>query len=401
MARANGEGSIRYNEQRGRWEGRATVGIDDNGKLRRRTVTVTGKNDARTRKAVERKLTELLTAVDNGVDLGRDVTVARALREWVEVVLPGTVSSATLEQYRYYVAHYIVPELGRQHLRTLTPRDVTAMLRRQEVAGLSPNTRRLTRSILRRALRWAETEGMVARNVAALAHAPNVPASEGRTLTIDEARLFLEAAASDRLAGLWNVMLGLGLRISEALGVAWDDLADDRLTVRRSLKYVPGTGLELGDTKTPKSRRTLILPPQLAAALRDHRRRQTTERLAAGPAWTMLPLGVDLMFRTPLGTALDPSNVRHYLSAITTAAGAVYDEAGDMIDGSGLGHWTPHELRHSAASLLIAAGVPIAVVSSTLGHSSSTVTSAVYHHLLDSSRAEAADAIERTLWGAR
>jgi integrase len=97
------------------------------------------------------------------------------------------------------------------------------------------------------------------------------------------------------------------------------------------------------------------------------------------------PLGVDLVFRSVTGTALDPSNVAHGLSAITQRAG--------------LGHWHPHELRHSAASLLLAQGVPLKVVSDILGHSSITVTADVYAHLLAPMRDEAADAMDRALSG--
>jgi integrase len=87
--------------------------------------------------------------------------------------------------------------------------------------------------------------------------------------------------------------------------------------------------------------------------------------LAFPGRWPETPLGVDLVFRTVIGTALDPSNVWHYLSKATRHAGAEYlDEARTQIKpGSGLGHWHPHELRHSAASLMLAQGVPLKVVS--------------------------------------
>ena len=105
----------------------------------------------------------------------------------------------------------------------------------------------------------------------------------------------------------------------------------------------------------------------------------------AGPEWEPLPLGHDLVFRTPFGTAIDPANFRH----------ATYKATID----AGLGRWSPHELRHSAASLLLAQGISLKVASEMLGHSSIRVTADIYSHLLEPARQEAAEAMENALWG--
>ncbi len=118
-------------------------------------------------------------------------------------------------------------------------------------------------------------------------------------------------------------------------------------------------------------------------ALRQHRRRQAEEQLLAGPEWVARPLGADLVFRTPFGTAVDPDNFRNLTYRVTEAAG--------------LGRWSPHELRHSAASLLLAMGVPLKLVSDVLGHSSIRITADVYGHLLDDAKAEAANAMARVM----
>jgi integrase len=231
------------------------------------------------------------------------------------------------------------------------------MLMGLETEGRSPNTRRLARSVLRRALRWAEAEGIVSRNVAAIAHGVRIGAAEGRTLTPDEGRHLLASLDGDRLEAAFTVALSLGLRRGELLGLAWGDIDLDakpgRLTVRRALKRLP-TGLALEDTKTRGSRRTVHLP---------------------GPV---------VVFRTPFGTAIDPDNFRNRCYLVTEAAG--------------LGRWSPHELRHSAASLLLAQGVPLKVVSETLGHASIRITADVYGHLLEPAKTEAAEAMTRSLW---
>jgi integrase len=381
--RGNGEGTVRYNEARRRWEARATVGFDDEGRPRRRMVT------GHTRKEALGRLRELDDAVLAGHEpLDRSVTVARFLDAWLDT-LAGTVAPSTEQQYRDVVRLYVRPHVGRIRIGTLQPRQVTAMVRQLERAGLSANTRRLARSVLRRALRWGQKEGTVARNVAAIADGVRLDVDEGRTLTPEQARTLLAATDGHRLEAAVTVALALGLRLGELLALAWPDVDLDatpaRLTVRRSLKRLPGRGLAVDEPKTRGSRRTLHLPGPVVASLRAHRRRQVAERLAAGDLWETLPLGLDLVFRTEAGTALDPRNVRRAV--------------GDLTEAAGLGRWSPHELRHSAASLLIAQGVRLELISELLGHSSIRVTKDVYGHLVDELRGEAATAMTAALWG--
>lgn len=136
--RGNGEGSIRFNEARRRWEGRTTVGVNDAGQPVRRMVT------ARTRGEVAKLLREMRDAADSGrAPARRDLTVARFLDEWMDTVLVGSVAASTEVQYRDVVRLYVRPHLGRKHLTTLNARDVARMLVELEKEGRSPNTRRL------------------------------------------------------------------------------------------------------------------------------------------------------------------------------------------------------------------------------------------------------------------
>lgn len=381
---ANGEGSVRYNAERERYEGRVTLRTSANGSPLRRMVT--GKSEREVRK----RMRDLMAANDQGLTpAARSLTVGRFLDQWITDVLPGTVAPPTFAQYEGIVKRYLKPQLGRHTLASLTARHVTMMLRDLDAKGYSSTTLRLCRAVLRRALRYAEQEGMVMRNVAAIANPPKATTTEGRTLTPDQARAFLVAVRGHRLEAAFVVALTCGLRISELLGLGWDCVHLDtpaRITVKRGLKYVPGTGLLLSDVKTAKSRRTIHLPLTAAATLTAHRKAQRAERLAAGTSWQTDPLGVDLVFRATNGAPIDPSNFRKELSKATTAAD--------------LGHFAPHELRHSAASLLFAQGLPLKVISETLGHSSITVTADVYAHLLPGSRSEAADAMDRMIGGA-
>jgi integrase len=179
--------------------------------------------------------------------------------------------------------------------------------------------------------------------------------------------------------------LALGLRLGEVTGLSWNnfdlDATPPTVNIHQQLQRRPRRGLVLCDLKTPKSRRTLAIPDHLVATLRHHRAAQAAERLAAGPHWE----DNGLVLTTPYGRPIDPANFRHDFAKITSKAG--------------LGAWTIHELRHSAGSLLFAMGVPMKVISETLGHSSERVTSEIYVHLQAEHRLVAADAMTRALWG--
>lgn len=367
--RSNGEGSV-YRDRRGHWVAEVVIG----GRRVRRT--------AKTKTEARRRMDEAKATAARGLPVGNhSVTVGAFLAVWVGR-LGGTVAPRTEQSYAHVVASYITPRIGKRRLAALTPGQVTEMLADMEAAGYSANTRRLARVTLGRALRSAEIEGMVARNVARLAPGPRLDRKEGRTLTPTEARTLLEAARSDRLEAAWVVMLTCGLRRCEMLGLSWSDLdlGARTLTVRQSLVRAKGQ-LILGDTKTAGSRRTVFLPVEVVEVLRRHRVRQFAERLAIGECWRES----GLVITSEIGTPYDPDNFRRRLSTLTR--------------GAGLGHWSTHELRHSAASLMLAQGLSLKVVSETLGHSQISITADIYGHLLEPARREAAEAMGRVLWG--
>jgi integrase len=198
----------------------------------------------------------------------------------------------------------------------------------------------------------------------------------------NEAQLFFEALKGHRLEALYVMMLGTGLRRGEALGLRWEDvdLEAGILTVNHQLKREAGS-LVLGDVKTDKSRRGVNLPVLVVDSLKAHKSRQAAERLALGPSWQ----DSGYVFTTTIGTPLDPRNIGRDFASMTEKAG--------------LGHWHPHELRHSAASLMLGAGVPIEVVSNVLGHASIRMTADVYGHIQAPQRQAAADALGAVLTG--
>ena len=372
-ARVNGEGSIFQRKSDGRWIGTVTVGWRD-GKQLRKVVS------AKTAQEARAKLDVLRATVGTGIVTSNKVTVDVLLDRWFDDVLSGQVAPNTADNYRTIANRHLRPMLGKRPVAKLTTTEIDRLLAAKRAAGLSVSTVRRIRSVLAQALTQAQRWEMVGRNVATLSTAPKARRTEGRSLTVADANRLFAVLKGHRLEALYVTMLGTGLRRGEALGLRWEDvdLSGAVVVVRHQLKREAGR-LVLGDVKTTSSRRAVNLPGFVVASLRAHKKRQTTERLAAGPVWR----DSGHVFTTTIGTPIDPRNIGRDFASMTEAAG--------------LGHWHPHELRHSAASIMLAQGVPIEVVSNVLGHTSIRMTADVYGHIQAPQRQAAADAMTEAL----
>jgi integrase len=211
----------------------------------------------------------------------------------------------------------------------------------------------------------AERHEIIVRNVAKLARIPvgATPKGERRSLTPAEARSLIEAAEGEGLEALIVTALYTGLRPGELLGLPWTavDLDAGTLVVRQALHRQDGGGVAIAAPKA-KSDRVLALPDNVVEALRAHQRRQKAERLAA-PVWE----DHGLVFPNVIGRPVDHANLRREVRRLCAVAG---------IDPP----ITSHELRHSAASLLVAAGMPLEEVADLLGHADVTMLAEVYRH---------------------
>lgn len=366
--RGHGEGSIFFEEARSRWVGTLDLGNDGTGKRHRAKVV------GRTKTEVRDKLRDLQRAAEAGLPVGDGaLTFGAYIDGWLADVLParGRVkSSNTVDNYRWAVERHLKPALGAKRLRSLTPEDVESVLRRLAEDGMARNSVMRVRSVAVMALKHAQRRDLVARNAAELAEMPATARApeEGRSLTVDQAGQLLAVAEGDRLGPLVVVGLMLGLRPGELCGLRWTDVDLDARTlhVRQSLKRERGEDgrevLRFGEPKTPKSRRSLTMPSPVVAALGRQRALQARERLVVGAGWADL----GLVFTTTIGTPVNPSNLRHAVARLTTAAG--------------LGAWHPNELRHSACSLLSAAGVPLEHVADILGHDGTRMAARFYRH---------------------
>jgi integrase len=292
-------------------------------------------------------------------------------------------SAETVAKYRN-VLKPVLRQLGDKVLTDLTARDVRAALVRC-AATRSTETVSIARLGLERAIRHAEANDLVGRNVAALVDAPQGKTGRpSKALSLEQATAIIQASRQERatrefpgspprppsLMHAYIVLcLLVGVRTEEARALRWDHVDLDgqpdanapvppNVAVWRSVRAH-------GDTKTEKSRRTLGLPQLAVDALREHLHRQADERLLAGVLWQ----DHGLVFCTSIGTPLDAGNVRRMFKDVCRSAGI-----GD--------NWTPRELRTSFVSLMSHRGVSNEEIARLVGHSSTRVTETVYRREL-------------------
>jgi integrase len=383
--RMNGEGSLYQRKSDGRWFG-SIIEPDKEGKLKRRTVS------AKTKDATRIKLKRLMEEQERleaeGLPpMDTTVTVSQLLDRWHKVIV-ATRRETTASNYRYMIDGHLVPfvlpggrTLGSKKVAKLTFSDVDALLDAKREAGLSASTRRLIRSVLVQATNQAMKWRIVTRNEAAMSTPVRVQRTEGRSLSPAQAKHLMETLETCPMGSLFTVMFTTGMRRGEALGLRWEDvdLKKGVIAVRQQLQRINGE-LKTTEVKTERSRRSINLAKPTVTALKQHKAAQKRERLVS-PAWTE----TGYVFTTGLGTPLDPRNVAKQFESNCLKAK--------------IGKWHPHELRHSAATLMLATGTPLQAVSAVLGHASIRITSDVYGHVLDPQRQDAADALAGVLYG--
>lgn len=371
--RTRGEGAV-YQIADGTWRASLVIANLLTGARARRAVR------GRTRSAAVAKLEELRTAAASGAYPSGETT-ADYLARWLEAVKP-RLRPATFRGYGQLVTGYLVPAVGRVPLTGLLPSHVETMTSGMVGRGLSATTARYARTVLRRALGDAMRDGLLTRNAAALARPPRMERVEMRTLDAGQVRALFDTTADDTYGSLFALAVTSGLRLGELLGLEWSDVdaVAGTMTVRRALARADDGGWRLAQPKTARSRRTLMLPRLAADALAVERERQAARQAAAGSVWQDRD---GLVFTDALGRHLSPSVVSH---AFRAAA-----------DGLGFAGVRFHDLRHTAATLALGAGVSLKVVSEMLGHAGITITADTYAHVSGDMRREAASALDRAL----
>ncbi len=371
--RANSEGTLRQRPD-GRWEMIVTIGYDGGRRIRKSVYGKTQQEALTRADEVKRRVAQSLPQPDERLTVGRFVI------SWLEESARPKVKPSTYQSYKSYVDNHIVPGLGHIRLAKLTPQDVQTFLNKKDRSGLSPRTVSYIRAILRRALNVAMRWDEVGRNVATLVDVPRPVRPERRFLTPAEAVHFVNGLKGERWEAYWVASLSLGLRSGEVRGLRWSDvdLEKSEIRIRQTIVRAGGQVI-VQEPKSHTSRRTLVVPRMLAERLREHRRRQVEERLAAGPRWRES----GLVFTTSVGTAIDASNALHDLHRI--------------LEKLGLPRMRAHDLRHSCASLLLAQGAHPRLIMEQLGHSQFGLTMNTYSHVMPALMKDAADKMDLVL----
>ncbi len=354
MSRANGDGSVYFDKTLSKW--RAAISWrDGSGHLHRRTRVAASKSEALN------ALHEMLANrdEDNARQTRLDLlgpSVSEYLASWEADVLPSLdIGESRRKNDVNNIRLYIIPALGDIALYELKPEHIESMFADLAERGFSKNTIILVRSVLSRALDHAEKRGMIPRNPVRLTIIPSSAKEprRRRTLNHEELKRFLAVIKGEEDEAFWTAAVLLGLRPGELVGLMWEDvdLEENVIHVAKARKETV-YGYAIGSLKTRGSLRVLAMPNRLLEAMRRHRDDTT---------------GEGLVFPGEDGGIWHPEAVRRRLRKLCKQAG---------IDPPVV----PYELRHTAASMLSDAGVPIEELADFMGHTTTRMLEQVYRH---------------------
>jgi integrase len=342
----------------------------------------------RTLKAAEKAERDALVAQERGtlVDPSK-ITVGKVMAEWLKAKA-GTISPNSHKDYEIAIRRHITPAIGSVIAQQLTPAAVQAQYTAWQDAGMSPRMVHRCHLVLSRALAQAARLGTLSRNVCDKLDKPSIGRAKPNVWSPAETAAFLDEAKLDTLAPLWFLLALEGMRRGEALGLRWADVNWDRGTVHISQTVAPdkankGAPVIQSRTKTSAGARSVKLTAETLGLLAEHRDRQHFQRQAAGERW----LDHDLIVCTGAGTPINPNNVTRSYDRLVILAGVPRIRV--------------HDLRHTAATMLLRAGVAPKIVSERLGHATVSITLDTYSHVLPDMQDVAASAMSAMLAKAR
>lgn len=360
--RSPGDGSV-FQRKDKRWV--VQIELEDGN---RKTYYVKSKQEGR------EKLKQLQRQIEQGtLATGPQQTVKQYLEYWLEEVHKPNIKISTYVKYRKVIQGYIIPALGDVKLEKLTPQHVKSLYNKKQRDGLSPKTIHSIHGVLHKALDNAVLWSLVSRNVCSVVKPPRLVKTEKPSLTLEEAHKLLESIRGHRLEMLLTLALTTGMRRGEMLALRWSDIDFKKklVRVRRTVDYIPRHGYVENEPKTTAGRRSITLADFVLDMLKQHRTRQLEAKSKVGSDWE----DRNLVFTDLAGGYFNPRYLEKLFPKVLTEAG--------------LPSMRFHDLRHSAATLLLEMGVSMKVVQEILGHSSYVITADTYTHVLPAQQPEA------------
>lgn len=369
------KGSVKKNKKTGKYYYTVDIGID----------CLTGKRKQKkkrgfiTKKEAENALTKLLSEVHIGTYLEPSkLLYGEYLESWFNTK-KHSVGIQTAKVLKGYLNSRIIPSLDNIKLAKLTSLYMQNYVNSLRDEGLKRGTIEKIIKVIRNSLEHAIDLELISKNVAAKTKLPKADKEELTVWNEHEVQLFLKTVQDSRYSIVFHMVLVTGMRQGKLLGVRWKDvdLEKGHLTISQALSHDRKTFLLGGKTKS--SLRKILLPVSTIAKLKKHRAVVWKEKLSQGEEYQ----DNDLVMCTPFGTPINPANVRRSLNA--------------LIQKAAVPKIRFHDLRHTHATLLLAKGVNVKVISERLGHSNIKITLDTYSHVLPKMQEDAVNKIEEIL----
>ncbi len=347
------------------------------GKRKQQWISVKG-----TKKEAEKRLSELLSQLDNGVFIkpGK-TTLADYLNRWLKDYAKPNLSPRSFERYESIVRVNLIPSLGKTILNQLKPEHIQKYYSAKLESGLSPRTVRYHHVVLHIALKTAVKWGLLNRNAADAVDPPKPHSNEMKTWDEEEVSLFLETAKDSQYYALFHTVLFTGIRRSEVLALRWCDIDMEncQLSISRSMHQLKDRSFVFTKPKSSKSQRTIALSPSSIAVLSEHYEKQKLERMMQG-------IDVnddDSVFCHPDRKPLRPNTISRAWANLAKHAGVKVIRF--------------HDARHTHASLMLKQGIHPKVVQERLGHSSIAITLDTYSHVAPGLQESAANRFDEAI----
>lgn len=364
--RGNEEGTI-YKRTNGKWQ--AQVSLSGN------RISKTFGTQSESRSWVR----DILTQKSDGLSsMGAKLTFGEYLEQWLEDVR-SSLKSGTWFQYRGIVQNHVLQRLGDTKLIELTPRHIQDLYTLKLQQGTGKRTVEMIHAVIHRSLVMAHRQGLVSSIAAKAVQKPKSSPREMKVLSENQIKNLLLMAERSKMGAQVRLAITTGLRLGELLGLKWVDVdwTGSKLQVRRQLQRLPHTGLVFSSPKTKSGRRTVKIGSSTLSILGKHLDSQDDQKARVGVRWE----DNDLIFPTTRGTPKEPRNyIREFKALLKKAE---------------LPNIRFHDLRHTAASLMLLSNMPLISISRQLGHAKPSTTLDIYGHLIPGLETDSAEKLDQ------